>query len=113
MELGLKGKVALVTAASKGIGKAIAEEFAKEGATVSICARGLQALATTAEELRRYGVPVVATPADVTKVEPSLKSSTPPSRSVDGLIFWSTMRVAAGWGILSRHRMSSGNISWT
>lgn len=67
MELGLKGKVALVTAASKGIGKAIAEEFAKEGATVSICARGSQDLATTAEALRRYGVPVVATPADVTK----------------------------------------------
>jgi hypothetical protein len=52
MDLGLKGKVALVTAASKGIGKAIAEEFAKEGATVSICARGPQDLATTAEELR-------------------------------------------------------------
>jgi 3-oxoacyl-[acyl-carrier protein] reductase len=69
MELGLKGKVALVTAASKGIGKAIAEEFAKEGATVSICARGPQELATTAEALRCYGVPVVATPADVTKAE--------------------------------------------
>lgn len=69
MDLGLKGKVALVTAASKGIGKAIAEEFAKEGASVSICARGPQDLATTAEELRRYGVPVVATPADVTKAE--------------------------------------------
>jgi 3-oxoacyl-[acyl-carrier protein] reductase len=67
MELGLKGKVALVTAASKGIGKAIAEEFAKEGATVAICARGPQDLATTVEALRRYGVTVVTTPADVTK----------------------------------------------
>ena len=53
MDLGLKGKVALVTGGSKGIGKAIAEEFAKEGAHVSICARGQQDLARTAEELRR------------------------------------------------------------
>lgn len=69
MDLGLKRKVALVTGASKGIGKAIAEEFAKEGAQVSVCARGQRDLASAAEELRRYGVPVVATPADVTKVE--------------------------------------------
>jgi 3-oxoacyl-[acyl-carrier protein] reductase len=69
MDLGLKGKVALVTGASKGIGRAIAEEFAKEGAQVSICARGQQDLAHAAEELRRHGVTVVATPADVTKAE--------------------------------------------
>jgi 3-oxoacyl-[acyl-carrier protein] reductase len=69
MDLGLKGKVALVTGASKGIGKAIAEEFAKEGAPVSICARGQHDLTTTAEELRQYGVTVVATPADVTKAD--------------------------------------------
>jgi len=67
MDLGLTGKVALVTGASKGIGKAIAEEFAKEGAHLSICARGQADLATAAEELRRYGVAVIATPADVTK----------------------------------------------
>jgi 3-oxoacyl-[acyl-carrier protein] reductase len=69
MELGLKGKVALVTGASKGIGRAIAEEFAKEAAHVSLCARGRQDLADTAEALRKLGVTVVATPADVTKAD--------------------------------------------
>jgi 3-oxoacyl-[acyl-carrier protein] reductase len=67
MDLGLKGKVALVTGASKGIGRAIAEEFAKEGVHISLCARGQQDLANTAEELRKHRVTVIATPADVTK----------------------------------------------
>src|SRR5215831_17143869 len=69
MDLGPQGKVALVTGASKGIGKAIAEEFAKEGAHVSICARGQHDLARAAEELRQHGTTVVATPADVTKAD--------------------------------------------
>lgn len=67
MDLELKGKVALVTGASKGIGRAIAEEFAKEQAHVSICARGEQDLATAAERLRGYDVTVIATAADVTR----------------------------------------------
>ena len=39
MDLGLKGRVAIVAAASKGLGRAAAEEFAKEGCEVAICAR--------------------------------------------------------------------------
>ena len=56
MDLGLKGKVALVAAASKGLGRACAEELASEGARVIICARGAAALESTrahiAEEAR-------------------------------------------------------------
>jgi NAD(P)-dependent dehydrogenase (short-subunit alcohol dehydrogenase family) len=69
MNLGLTGKVALVTGASKGIGKAIAEEFAKEGAHVAICARGKDDLEETALALRQHGVTVIPISADVTKAE--------------------------------------------
>lgn len=69
MDLGLKGKVALISGASKGLGKAIAEEFAKEGAHVSICARGKEELEETARALRASGVTVLAIQADVAKAE--------------------------------------------
>jgi NAD(P)-dependent dehydrogenase (short-subunit alcohol dehydrogenase family) len=69
MDLGLKGKVALITGASKGLGRAIAEEFAQEGAYVSICARGKEDLEKAAEGLRKHGVSVTATQADVTRAE--------------------------------------------
>jgi len=69
MNLGLSGKCALVTGASKGLGKAIAEELAREGANVSICARGAVELEQTAQALRAYGVKVAAIQADVAKTE--------------------------------------------
>jgi 3-oxoacyl-[acyl-carrier protein] reductase len=69
MDLGLKGKVALVTGASKGLGRAVAEELAKEGAHVSICARGKEDLEKAAAGLRKYGVTVVAVQADVTNMD--------------------------------------------
>jgi NAD(P)-dependent dehydrogenase (short-subunit alcohol dehydrogenase family) len=69
MDLGLKGKCALITGASKGLGRAIAEELAKEGAHVSICARGKEELEQAAQALRAYGVKVAAIPADVAKAE--------------------------------------------
>jgi len=51
MDLGLKGKAALVAAASRGLGKAVAWELAREGARVAICARGKDALRAAAREI--------------------------------------------------------------
>ena len=53
MDLGLKGKVALVAGASQGMGKASALGFAREGAKVAICARGEAALNEAAEAIRQ------------------------------------------------------------
>ena len=51
MDLGLKGRVAIVAAASKGLGRAIAEEFAKEGCEVAICARTAADVERAAKEI--------------------------------------------------------------
>src|ERR1700720_1147047 len=69
MDLGIKGKCALITGASKGLERAIAEELAKEGAHVSICARGKEELEKTAQLLRAHGVTVASIAADVAKAE--------------------------------------------
>jgi 3-oxoacyl-[acyl-carrier protein] reductase len=68
MDLGLAGRVALVTAASKGMGKASAMGLAAEGARVVMCARTESDLKTAAEEIRaKTKAEVLAVPADVTK----------------------------------------------
>ena len=64
MDLGIDGKVALVTAASKGLGRAAALALSREGARLAICARGADRLAATAAELPGE---VLAIPADVTE----------------------------------------------
>lgn len=55
MDIQLRGRRAVITGASKGIGKAIARAFAHEGAAVSICARGAEALQQTHTELQALG----------------------------------------------------------
>ena len=68
MDLGLRGKIALVSASSRGLGRAIAEELAAEGASLVMCARGEDALRETAASLRRTsGAPVLDVVADVSQ----------------------------------------------
>jgi 3-oxoacyl-[acyl-carrier protein] reductase len=67
MELGLKGRGAIVAASSEGIGRATAEAFAREGAQVAMCARTEKTLRETADQIRREtGAEVFAEPVDVT-----------------------------------------------
>lgn len=66
MDLQLKGRAAFVAASSKGMGRAIAECFAAEGADVGMCARGADALHEAAESVRARGVRVSASVADLT-----------------------------------------------
>lgn len=67
MDLGLKGRTVLVTAASKGLGKACALQFAREGADLAICSRDQAAVDAAAGEIRREtGARVLACQADVT-----------------------------------------------
>lgn len=65
MDLGLVGRVALVTGASRGIGRAIAMSLGREGAKLVICARGADRLEETAEELRSLGIEVEAIRQDI------------------------------------------------
>ena len=69
MDLGLRGKFAVVTGASRGIGRAIALRLADEGAGVAICARGEPALREVESELRTRGVPIYAAVTDVANPE--------------------------------------------
>src|SRR5688500_11419640 len=60
MELGLQGKRVLVTGATKGLGRAIAETFLDEGAAVAICARTAEDVDATVAELSKKGQAVGA-----------------------------------------------------
>ncbi len=70
MDLGLRGRSAIVAASSKGLGKASAMALAREGARVAICAREAQELDRAAEEIvADCGAEVLAVPADLARAE--------------------------------------------
>ncbi|MBV9509226.1 MAG: glucose 1-dehydrogenase [Caulobacteraceae bacterium] len=73
MDYGLKGKVAIVTGASRGIGRAICEQLADEGCKLMVSARGEAGVAETVDALKAKGAEVVGLPTDVADPE-SLKT---------------------------------------
>ena len=68
MDLGLRGKVAIVAAASKGLGRAVAEELAAEGVKLAICSRDAEAIEAVGHEIAKAtGAEVLARAADVSR----------------------------------------------
>jgi 3-oxoacyl-[acyl-carrier protein] reductase len=90
MDLALRGKVALVTAASTGLGRAVAVQLAREGAHVAICARGREDLQSTAADIEALdGGQVLAVPADVSDpaaIEPLVEATVERFGRVDILV---------------------------
>ena len=69
MELGLKGKVAVVTGGTQGIGRATAMRLSQEGAHVAICARTQEAVDETTAQIRKNGAQVLGMAADISKAD--------------------------------------------
>ena len=69
MDLGIRGKVALVCGASRGIAYAVAEDFAREGVSLVICSRDADSIESAADRLSELGAPVTAIVADLSTPE--------------------------------------------
>lgn len=95
MDFGLKGRVAIVAAASKGLGRAVATEFAKEGCEVAICARTPADLERAANEIgKASGRAIFWRALDVSKPEAVSAFVDEVDKNMDASISASRTRVA-------------------
>ncbi len=104
MDLGLKGKAAIVTGASRGIGRAIALRLADEGAGVAICARGEPALREVEAELRAgpsHSMRRCATWATPAALDGFLDAAR--AKLEAGATFWSTTRAVSRSPMIKPH----------
>ena len=101
LELGLSGKIAIVTGASEGLGRACAERFARSGARVAMCARRPDVLERAAGAIRAAtGADLLALPTDVTRaaeVEAFVKATVDRFGGVDILVNNAGTSAAAGF----------------
>jgi 3-oxoacyl-[acyl-carrier protein] reductase len=98
MDLGLSGKKALITAASRGIGLSIARQFADDGADVAICARSAGGLETAVKDLEQRGVRVFARAVDVSD-GPALRAFVAEAASALGGLDIFVSNASAGGGM--------------
>ena len=92
----LKGKVAIVTGASRGIGRSIAEVFAREGAQVVICGRKQETLDQVAKEIGASVKPVVCHVGKATDIEALVATTTKEFGKIDVLVNNAATNIAQG-----------------
>lgn len=69
MDLGLKGRVAVITGPAKGMGAAVSEAFASEGCRLALIGRDVKAIEPVAQEIKQSGGEAIIVPCDVTSPE--------------------------------------------
>jgi NAD(P)-dependent dehydrogenase (short-subunit alcohol dehydrogenase family) len=113
MDLRLRGKVALVTGSSRGIGLATAKVFAAEGCRVMLSARSTEQLRETEEALRATGAEVAAHAADVGSPDDAARLIEVPPRPMAASTSWSTMSAVVGVArALPTAAMTTGVVPW-
>ena len=99
MDLGLRGKKAIITGGSRGIGRAIAEQLAAEGVDVAICARKDDGLKAAVESLQQKGVNACSKVVDVGKADEYKAFITEAAQTLGGLdVFIHNVSAMVGQG---------------